>query len=88
MVTPEQLQLLIQLDLLKLEEARQEILGGVIDLAPYRLGQQSGLQYSDYQDIMTFDSLVGNEYRELSKLSDEEMWQLIKAKVEREGKNE
>ncbi|WP_056986976.1 PD-(D/E)XK nuclease family protein [Ligilactobacillus equi] len=88
LVTPEQLQLLIQLDLLKLEEARQEILGGVIDLAPYRLGQQSGLQYSDYQDIMTFDSLVGNEYRELSKLSDEEMWQLIKAKVEREGKNE
>lgn len=78
LLTSLQLQHLLKLNEIKLEQARQEIFAGVIDLAPYKLKASSGLDYSDYQAIMTFDSLLaGNQYRQIEVVSEEEIWEKI-----------
>lgn len=78
--SPDQFNELLDMDLLKISEATDAIFSGIIDLAPYRIENENGLQYSDYQPIMTFDTLVGNKYNELPKLKDKDlMWQEIRS---------
>lgn len=76
----DQFNALLDLDLYKVSQATNDIFSGVIDLLPYKLGNASGLDYSDYLPIMTFDPLVGNCYRNLNSLtqqSTDEIWQQI-----------
>ncbi|MCP0887653.1 PD-(D/E)XK nuclease family protein [Ligilactobacillus sp. WILCCON 0076] len=82
-LTLDQMQTLIDLDLLKIDEARKDIFNGVIDLRPFKLGDDAnGLQYSDYQPIMVFDPLVGNEYKQIVPLTDTDAWRKIIATVQ------
>ncbi|MBL1054888.1 PD-(D/E)XK nuclease family protein [Ligilactobacillus agilis] len=84
LLTLEQLEQLVQLNLQKIEQARQEIFGGIIDLKPYKLDNQTdGLLYSDYLPIMLFDPMVGNEYRKIKTLSTEEVWAQIKHELQK-----
>lgn len=74
--------MLLDLDLYKISQATNDIFNGVIDLAPYKLGNATGLDYSDYSPIMTFDSMIGNEYRDLTELTQEsadDLWKKIEA---------
>lgn len=76
----DQFNALLDLDLYRVNQAANDIFSGVIDLAPYRLGNANGLDYSDYLPIMNFDPLIGNHYRNLDLLtqqSNDEIWQQI-----------
>ena len=71
---------------MKIDEARQGIFAGMIDLAPYRLDNSTGLDYSDYQEIMMFDPLLEqNNYRKIPKMAEDEIWAEIQ-KVINEGR--
>lgn len=75
LLTLEQIKELLTYNDLKMEEARAGIFAGMIDLAPYRLGQSTGLDYSDFQEIMMFDPLLEkNNYRQIEALSEAEVW--------------
>ena len=76
---------LLDLDLYKISQATNDIFSGVIDLAPYKLANATGLDFSDYLPIMTFDPMIGNQYRDLNDLthiSADELWQQIEAESE------
>lgn len=46
-------------------DAYRNILSGHLEISPYQLGTKNGLEYSDFKNIMCFDELFGNSYREL-----------------------
>lgn len=46
-------------------DAYRNILSGHLEISPYQLGNSNGLEYSDFKNIMCFDELFGNSYREL-----------------------
>lgn len=46
-------------------DAYRDILSGHLEISPYQLGDSNGLEYSDFKNIMCFDELFGNSYREL-----------------------
>lgn len=46
-------------------DAYRDILSGHLEISPYQLGSKNGLEYSDFKNIMCFDELFGNSYREL-----------------------
>lgn len=92
---------LLNMDLYKISQATNDIFAGVIDLAPYKLNNLSGLDYSDYLPIMTFDTLIGNQYRDLNDLThyskeqiwdeiyeESKLWNQIKAKVDPENNDD
>lgn len=73
---------LLNMDLLKISQATDAIFSGIIDLAPYRLGNATGLDYSDYLPIMTFDTFIGNEFNDLnSNIGD--IWEQIESESDR-----
>lgn len=84
LLTLEQLQTLVKLNLHKIEAARQAIFDGIIDLQPYKLSSQAdGLKYSDYLPIMLFDPMVGNEYRRIVPLKAEDAWAEIEKELQK-----
>lgn len=86
LLTINQIRELLLYNDLKIEEARKNIFAGVIDLAPYRLDNSTGLDYSDYQEIMMFDPLLDrNNYRKITKMSDEEIWSEIQKMIKERG---
>ncbi|WP_127848161.1 PD-(D/E)XK nuclease family protein [Lacticaseibacillus hulanensis] len=70
-VTPAQIELLLDNNTELIRLAAAQILAGVIELAPARYDQKAdSITKSDYTSIMQFDpALTGNRYRELAKLS-------------------
>ncbi|WP_334117417.1 PD-(D/E)XK nuclease family protein [Ligilactobacillus sp.] len=46
-------------------DAYRNILSGHLEISPYQLGSKNGLKHSDFRNIMCFDELFGNSYREL-----------------------
>jgi len=86
LLTIDQIKELLLYNDLKIDEARQGIFAGMIDLAPYRLDNSTGLDYSDYQEIMMFDPLLEqNNYRKIPKMAEDEIWAEIQ-KVINEGR--
>ncbi|GBG94103.1 ATP-dependent helicase/nuclease subunit B [Ligilactobacillus salitolerans] len=86
LLTWEQIRQLLEFNDLKIEEARSKIFAGMIDLAPYRLDNSSGLDYSDYQEIMMFDPLLEqNNYHKIDKLSEDQIWQEIQRELKERG---
>ena len=75
----QQFNTLLDMVLKRIEEATNNIFNGVIDLKPYKLAKTTGLDYSDYLPIMSFDPLVGNEYRDLTVFKElgDQLWQRI-----------
>lgn len=87
LLTLNQFNELLLLNDLKLNEARKQIFEGVIDLAPYKLKDNTGLDYTDYGAIMTFDTLLAaNNYHRIEELSEEELWLKIKELLNAEGR--
>lgn len=52
-------------------DAYRDILSGHLEISPYQLGSKNGLEYSDFKNIMCFDELFGNSYRELKSRNTE-----------------
>lgn len=52
-------------------DAYRDILSGHLEISPYQLGNSNGLEYSDFKNIMCFDELFGNSYRELKSRNTE-----------------
>ena len=52
-------------------DAYRDILSGHLEISPYQLGNSNGLKYSDFKNIMCFDELFGNSYRELKSRNTE-----------------
>lgn len=78
LLTLDQINQLLAYNDLKMQEARAGIFSGLVDLAPYRLGINTGLDYSDYQEIMMFDPLLAkNNYRQIPELTEAEIWKKI-----------
>lgn len=61
LVNREQLNKLLDRNKKLITNATQRILSGDVELRPYRRNQQTGLQYSDYQDIYHFDNVLDQD---------------------------
>jgi ATP-dependent helicase/nuclease subunit B len=74
-----QFQQLLAYDEYLLEQAGREILSGEIKLNPYRKGQQTQLQYSNFKDIYFFDAMLpSNRYHEIPSMTKTDLLKLIK----------
>ncbi|RRG18089.1 ATP-dependent deoxyribonuclease subunit B [Weissella viridescens] len=51
-----------------IQRIAERILQGSFPLRPFRDGQVTGLQHSDYQPVMFFDAMLGNKYHDISQL--------------------
>ncbi|MDR3191321.1 MAG: PD-(D/E)XK nuclease family protein [Lactobacillaceae bacterium] len=51
----------------KIKAMAQNILTGDFPLQPYRDGQKTALEYSEYKPIMRFDALMGDRYNDINK---------------------
>lgn len=61
-----------------IKNAGHKIYQGLFPLAPYKIGTENGLMYSDYKDILYFDVMLkDNEYREIKKLSNDDVMKKI-----------
>ncbi|MCO1603003.1 helicase-exonuclease AddAB subunit AddB [Desulfosporosinus nitroreducens] len=59
-------------------EKGEEILDGDISLSPFRRGKSTGCQYCAYKPVCHFDPyLPENQYRDLSALKPEEVWERL-----------
>lgn len=68
-VTEAELETLRQYNLNKVQELAGAILAGKFPIQPFRQGNKTGLQYSDYLDVMHFDAMLGDHYQELKTLN-------------------
>ncbi|WP_429971745.1 PD-(D/E)XK nuclease family protein [Fructilactobacillus sp. Tb1] len=70
-----------------IQEAAQRIFQGDITLAPAMYDNSSLIQYSPYKSVMQFDPMLKeNNYREIAKLSDEEIFERVRKEMEDNGK--
>ncbi|MCI1290549.1 MAG: PD-(D/E)XK nuclease family protein [Lactobacillus sp.] len=87
--SPQQFDQLLAYDEYLLKQAGQQILNGQIELNPYRRGQQTQLQYSNFKDIFFFDPMLnGNRYHEITYLSKTDLFALIKTALENEAEHD
>lgn len=65
-IDQEERDLLLDFVTAKTASIANQILRGEFPLAPYRQGNKSALQYSEYKAIMRFDAMMGDHYHDLS----------------------
>lgn len=88
LVTPAQMDQLLQQNQQLIINATQQIFSGNVDLRPFRRDQRTGLDYSDYLDIYHFDNLLDQDkYREIT-LTDDDVMQQLNAASEKEDHHE
>lgn len=86
LVTPSQMDRLLKQNQQLIIHATQEIFSGNVDLRPFRRGQRTGLDYSDYLDIYHFDNLLDQgKYREITLTDDDVLKQLRETDDEEEN---
>lgn len=79
-----ELEQLLNYDEYLIKHAANEILSGQIALNPYKYGQQTGLQYSDYKDIFFFDAMMPqNKYHIIKNLDKKAFFEQIKDDLEK-----
>lgn len=62
----------------KIKHISEQIQEGCVSIEPYQQGDRTPCQYCDYKAVCQFDaSLEGNQYRKLSKTSEQEVWQQL-----------
>lgn len=62
----------------KVVEIGQQIMAGKVDINPYELKSKNACTYCEYYSICSFDErLNGCHYRQLSSMSEKELWQKI-----------
>ncbi len=70
----------------KLKSEGQDILDGVIDVAPYKQGMKSACDYCPYHSVCGFDLKTrGYSYRKFKALKSEEIWPVIEGEEEDHG---
>lgn len=85
-VPEEEFRLMMRHAARKAAKTHQMILEGKTEAAPYRKGQETGCDYCQYRHVCGFDRKIpGYVYREIEKVSKEEILGLMKAD---EGKGE
>ncbi len=81
-LTDDQLRVMSQYAKHKVEQIGKEILDGNIDVKPYQFGEQTPCTYCPYGGICGFDeNLPGFEYKDLKKISNEELIKKMKEEV-------
>lgn len=86
--TLDELQLVLKYNEYLIKKAGKEILSGQIALNPFKYENQTGLQYSDYQDIFFFDNkLINNQYKLIDSMNKKEFLDYIKSILEKEDNN-
>ena len=72
-----------------LEKMSEDILGGAIEVNPYRReNDKTSCEYCPYHGVCQFDPRLGNKYRSLMKLKDEQVYMELKEKYANEEKTE
>ena len=72
-----------------LEKMSEDILGGAIEVNPYRReNDKTACEYCPYHGVCQFDPRLGNKYRSLMKLKDEQVYMELKEKYANEAKTE
>src|SRR5690606_19895976 len=62
----------------KVKQSGNEIVQGRVDIKPYRKGKHSPCTYCSYRPVCQFDTLMeDNEYRFLSNMDKDVLWNLI-----------
>lgn len=62
-------------------DSGKKILNGNTDIKPYQLDKKSACDYCPYRSVCGFDTTIdGYEYRKLSNLSKDEIWEEMKKK--------
>ncbi|MDR3241903.1 MAG: PD-(D/E)XK nuclease family protein [Lactobacillaceae bacterium] len=69
----------------KIQLIARDILVGKFPIEPFRDGKKTALTYSDYKDVMRFDAMIDNRYRDLEKAKKADMIEKMAQIVEREG---
>lgn len=69
----------------KMTSCGMEILDGNTAISPYRMKDKTACEYCSFQSICNFDpKLPGNKYRDLAKLSEDEIWEKMKQEQRKE----
>ena len=69
--TNEQLDKILTYNDYLINQAARDILSGKIDLNPYKKGQTTALDYSQYKDVQFFDAMLPeNDYHNIKKIGD------------------
>jgi ATP-dependent helicase/nuclease subunit B len=77
-LTPAQLELLREHLHTQLVSTGSEIMGGVVDISPYRRGSGRSCQYCPFKPVCQFDILMeGNTYRVIKAEKDDAIWAKI-----------
>jgi len=72
-----------------IKAAAGKIIGGQVEINPYRLGKSQACTYCPYKAICQFDlSLEGNSFRLLKSEKAEHIWNYLEKDREKEGENE
>ncbi|WP_413628044.1 PD-(D/E)XK nuclease family protein [Fructilactobacillus vespulae] len=86
-ITRENLQRMLMHTENLIQAAAKRIFAGDIDLHPAKYGYRSQIQYSPYKPIMQFDPMLKeNNYREINKLSDDDIFENLRKEAEKDGK--
>lgn len=68
----------------KMSEFSEQILKGKTDVNPYRMGLKNACEYCPYESVCGFDCrMPWDDYRNLKKLSKDDVWLRMKAAKER-----
>lgn len=80
-VSSEHLKTLLEYNEAQIKTLAGKILAGKFPIAPYRQGTKNGLQYTDYRDVIQFDAMLNNKYRDLKSLKSTEALKQMQAKL-------
>ena len=81
---PATLRLMVEYVARLLPDMVERILAGDVAITPYRRGQDTACEYCPYRRLCAFDTTMGNAYRELTGLDDQEALAKMRKRTEGE----
>ena len=79
--TEEQLEKLRHHIKVVLKQIGEEMISGNVSNEPIKRKKSTGCDYCEYKMICQFDKKLGNEFKVLTELKDEEVWNKIEREV-------
>lgn len=80
--TSEQLKLIFDYTDYLIKLAGRNILAGKFPIAPFKYGALTGMQYSNYKEIMMFDAMLQeNQYKKIQKKDSSELFNQMKGEL-------
>lgn len=87
-LSAEEFDLFLEYTKQKENEIKQKIVDGNVNISPYKLNENTGCDYCEYQSICGFDSrMEGYEYKTLKKYDQEEVLALMKEEIKNRKSN-